>query len=111
MKKETPAQILEEIAAIQRMEPGKLCVIRNSPEGPYYNLQCRENGRTVSRYIPRDQAEVVTQHTANHKRFKTLVDEYAHGIIELTRKERIDGFKKKKPPKGFSLLRTKKSKH
>lgn len=109
MKNLTPAQILEEIAAIKRMEPGKLCIIRNSAEGPYYNLQCRENGRTLSRYVPRDQAELVTQNTANHKRFKALVNEYADEIIAVTRNERIEGFKKKKTPKGSPLLRTKKS--
>ena len=46
--KSTPQSLLQQIAQIQRMEPGKLCILRQGPKGPYYNLQCRENGKTVS---------------------------------------------------------------
>ena len=55
MNESNPAQLLQQIAQIQRMEPGKLCVIGHGPNGPYYNLQCRENGKPVSRYVPADQ--------------------------------------------------------
>ena len=44
--------LLDQIAAITRMEAGKLCVIREGPTGPYYNHQCYEAGRNVSRYVP-----------------------------------------------------------
>ena len=50
----TPQSLLNQIAEIQRMEPGKLCVISQGPNGPYYNLQCRENGQTLTRYVPAD---------------------------------------------------------
>ena len=95
MNTTNPAELLEQIAHIQQMEPGKLCVMRQGPDGPYYNLQCREQGKTVSRYIPRDQVEAVTEHTANHQEFKTLVEGYAQQIIDRTRRERLEGAKKK----------------
>lgn len=91
-----PSHLLQQIAQIQRMEPGKLCVIGQGPNGPYYNLQCREKGQPVSRYVPADQAEAVARHTANYQKFQDLVSQYAHSVIELTRQERATGSKKKK---------------
>ena len=89
------AQLLQQIARIQHMEPGKLCVLRQGPTGPYYNLQWREEGKALSRYVPADQVEVLAQHTANYQTFQRLVDQYAQLIIERTRAERAAGFKKK----------------
>ena len=110
MNTTTPAKLLERIAHIRRMEPGKLCVMRQGPDGPYYNLQCREQGKTVSRYVPQDQVEAVAEHTANHQEFRALVDEYAQQIIDQTRRERLEGVKKKTFPRGSSSRRTKSSK-
>lgn len=95
MKYLNPTQILHQIAQIQRMEPGKLCVIRQGPKGPYYNLQCREQGKTLTRYVAPDQIEMVTEHTANYQKFQELVGQYAQIIIEQTRAERMAGLKKK----------------
>lgn len=91
------AQLLQQIAQIQHMEPGKLCVLRQGPNGSYYNLQWREQGKAFSRYIPADQVEAVAQHTANYQTFQNLVGQYAQLIIERTRTERADDFKKKTP--------------
>jgi hypothetical protein len=77
------------------MEPGKLCVIGQGPTGPYYNLQCREQGKTRSRYVPAAQSAVVAEHTANYQRFQALVGEYAALVITQTRAEREAGVKKK----------------
>ncbi len=88
-------QILQQITQIQHMEPGKLCVMRQGPQGPYYNLQWREQGRSVSRYVPRDQVKQVAAHTANYQTFQGLVAQYAQQIIERTRVERAAGLKKK----------------
>lgn len=95
MKQLQPAQILQQLAQIQHMEPGKLCVMRQGPNGPYYNLQWREQGKAVSRYVPSDQVEAVTQNTTNYQTFQNLVSQYAQLIIERTRAERGAGFKKK----------------
>jgi len=88
-------QLLQQIAQIQHMEPGKLCVLRQGPNGPYYNLQWREQGKALSRYVPADQVEGLAQDTANYQRFQNLVDQYAQLIIERTRAERAAGLKKK----------------
>jgi hypothetical protein len=89
------AGLLQQIAGIQRMEPGKLCVIRQGKAGPYYNLQCREDGKPVSRYVPRDQVETVEQNTENYRTFQRLVDQYAQEVIARTREERLAGQKKR----------------
>lgn len=91
------AQLLQQIAQIQHMEPGKLCVLRQGPSGPYYNLQWREQGKAFSRYVPAEQVEVIAQHTANYQTFQHLVEQYARLIIEQTRAQRTAGFKKKTP--------------
>ena len=110
MNTTAPTKLLEQIALIQRMEPGKLCVMRQGPDGPYYNLQCREHGKTISRYVPRDQVEAVAEHTANHQAFRTLVETYAQEIIDRTRSERLEASKKKTSPDRSSWRRAKKSK-
>ncbi len=110
MNTTTSAKLLERLAKIQRMEPGKLCVMRQGPDGPYYNLQCREQGKTVSRYVPRDQVQAVAEHTANHREFMALVEDYAQHLIDQTRRERQEGAKKKTLPHLSSWHRAKKSK-
>ena len=105
----TPESLLQQMAQISRMEPGKLCVLRQGPDGPYYNLQSRQNGKTVTRYVPRDQAELVALHTANHERFQTLVAEYVDVVADQTRAEREAGSKKKTPRPRSSWRKTRKS--
>src|ERR1022692_3678233 len=123
----TPQSLLNEIAQIQRMEPGKLCVIGQGPNGPYFNLQCREGGRTLSRYVPGDQSDTVAEHTANYRRFQDLVGHYAGPgnhqlrivdlvghyaelVVARTRAEREAGAKKKPLRRKSSWPRTRKSK-
>ena len=101
------AGILEQIATIERMEAGKLCVIRQGPQGAYFNLQSREDGKPVCRYVSRDQAEVVRQNTENYGRFEALVEEYAQLVITRTREERMGA--QKKSPKPSSVSRTRNS--
>ena len=110
MNTTTSAKLLEQIAQIQRMEPGKLCIIRQGPDGPYYSLQCHEHGKNVTRYVPREQQEAVTEHTANYRKFRALVDAYAEQIIDQTRRERLEGAKKKTSPRPSAWRRAKKSK-
>ena len=109
MNQSNAAQILQQIAQIQHMEPGKLCVIGHGPNGPYYNLQCREEGKTLTRYVPADQVPVVAEHTANYRQFRALVAQYAQLIVERSRAERTAGEKKKTPRPNSSWPRTRKS--
>lgn len=104
----SPAEILRQIAQIDCMEPGKLCVMRQGKEGPYYNHQYREDGQAFSRYVPRDQVEAVQQNTANYQTFQALVEKYAQSIVDATRAERLEG-KKKRPP-AFSRPKARNSK-
>jgi hypothetical protein len=104
-----PQLILKQIAKIQRMEPGKLCVIGQGPKGPYHNLQCREDGQTRTRYVPAEQAAVVAEHTANYRQFQSLTEEYAALVIAQTRAERAAGVKKKTRPPTSSSPRMRKS--
>ncbi len=105
----TPQSLLKQIAQIQRMEPGKLCVIGQGPNGPYYNLQCRERGKTLSRYVPGDQSNAVAEHTANYRRFQDLVSQYAEMVVAQTRADRKAGAKKKSPRRKSSWPKTRKS--
>ncbi len=109
MNQITPAQILQQIAQIQHMEPGKLCIIGQGPNGPYYNLQCREKGKTLSLYVPAEQVPAVTEHTANYQQFQALVEQYAQLIVDRTRAERAAGAKKKTPHRSSSWPKTRKS--
>ncbi len=109
MKQPDAAQILQQIAQIRHMEPGKLCVMGQGPNGPYYNLQCREQGKTRTRYVPGDQVELVAQHTANYQTFQTLVGEYARLLIQETRAQRQAGSKKKTRRPTSSWPKTRKS--
>jgi hypothetical protein len=91
----TPQSLLQQIAQIKHLEPGKLCVMRQGPDGPYYSLQCREGGKPIARYVPRAEAELVASHTANYERFQTLVGQYVALVAAQTRAEREAGSKKK----------------
>jgi hypothetical protein len=106
---QTSQSLLRQMAQIIRMEPGKLCVIRQGPQGPYYNLQCRQHGRTVTHYVPRDQAKLVATHTANYERFEALVAQYVALVATQTRAEREAGAKKKTSLRRSSWPKTRKS--
>ena len=43
-------------------------------------------------YVPREQAELVPQHTANYEQFQSLVAEYVALVSERTRAKREAGF-------------------
>lgn len=99
----TPETLLSEISQIQRMERGKLCVLREGLDGPYYNCQSRENGRNFSRYVPRDKVEAYEEAIAGYQRFVELMEQYAQSVIVRTRIELAGGFKKKEIPRHIFL--------
>jgi len=90
----TPQSVLNDIAQIQHMERGSLSVIRQGPKRPYYNHQCYEKGRNVSRYVPGDQVADLEQAIAGYHRFKQLAEQYVQLMVEKTRAERAAGSKK-----------------
>jgi hypothetical protein len=89
------AHLFEHIAHIKRMERGKLTVMREGPEGPYYKLQAWENGKNVSRYVSRDQADAVQEALAGYRQFQELTEQYAQAVIDQTRAELAAHSKKK----------------
>jgi hypothetical protein len=100
--------ILQQIADIPTMERGKLSIIKESAAGPFYKLQARENGRNVTRYIPREQAAAVQEAVEGYQRFAVLTEDYARQVITNTRTAMAAGFKKK-PARRSSKPKTKKS--
>jgi hypothetical protein len=91
-----PAQLFEQIAQIQRMERGKLTVMREGPDGPYYKHQAWEDGKNLSRYVSRDQAADVQEAIEGYHRFQKLTEQYAQAIIVQTRAELAAHSKKKR---------------
>ena len=105
----SPQSILEEMAQIQRMERGKLTVMREGPSGPFYKLQAREGGKNATRYVPRDQAAAVQEAIDGYQRFEALTQQYAQQIIDRTRQEIASGAKKKNPARNSSSPKARKS--
>jgi len=96
-EKPTPQLLLQQAAQIPRLERGKLSIIRQGPEGPYYNHQSRRDGKNVSRYIPREQVPAVQQAIEGYDKFTGLIEQYVDQLVDQTRKQ-IAADSKKKPP-------------
>lgn len=94
----TPQSLIEQILQIQRMEHGSLSIIRQGPNGPYYNLNSWENGKNCCRYLPQDKVPEVQQAIAGYQQYQQLTEQYAQQIIEQTRAELNIGVKKKLQP-------------
>jgi hypothetical protein len=105
----TPAAILRELAQIQHLDRGTVSVIRQGPRGPYYNHQCYEAGRNVSRYVPAEQVPELQAALAEHQRFQQLVEHYVELLVQQTRAERQAGSKKKTSPPTSSWPKSRKS--
>jgi hypothetical protein len=105
----TPESLLQEIAQIQHLERGTLSVIRQGPSGPYYNHQCYEDGRNVTRYVPAEHVEELQAALAEHQRFQQLVQQYVELLVERTRAQRQAGSKKKSPRPTSSSPKTRTS--
>lgn len=101
--------ILQHIASIQTMERGKLSVIKESASGPFYKLQARENGKNVTRYVPREEVPAVQEAIDGYHRFQALTDQYARLKIQETRAARAGASKKKTAPRHSSSLKNRKS--
>jgi hypothetical protein len=94
----TPQALIEQILQIQRMEHGSLCIIRQGPNGPYYNLNSWEDGKNCCRYLPQDQVPEVQQAIAGYHKYQQLTEQYAQQVIEQTRAQLNIGVKKKPQP-------------
>jgi hypothetical protein len=95
--KPTPQSILHDIAQIQQLDRGTVSVLRQGPNGPYYNHQCYEKGRNVSRYVPAEQVPDLKAAIDGYQRVQELMAQYVELLVEKTRAQRQAGFKKKTP--------------
>ncbi len=105
----TLPNLLQQIAQIQSMERGKLSVIKESASGPFYKLQARENGKNVTRYVPREQVPAVQQAIEGYKQFHTLTEQYADEVINQPRAAITAGAKKKPLARKSSSPKSRKS--
>jgi hypothetical protein len=106
----TPQSLLQDIAQIQSLDRGTVSVIGQGPQGPYYNHQCYENGRNVSRYVPPDQVPDLKAAINGYHRVQELMDQYVQLLVDRTRAERAAGAKKKTPRHNSSWPKSRKSK-
>ena len=93
----TPQSLLEQILQIQRMEHGSLSIIRQGPNGPYYNLNSWENGANQCRYITQDKVPEIEQAIEGYQKFQQLTQQYAQDVVAQTRAQLGIGVKKKSP--------------
>jgi hypothetical protein len=91
------------------MDRGTMSIIRPGPQGPYYNHQCYEAGKNVSRYVPADHVPQLQAALKGYHQFQQLVDQYVELMVQKTRAERAAGAKKKTPRPSSSWPRSRKS--
>jgi hypothetical protein len=83
--------------------------VSHPPHGPYYNHQCHEQGRNVSRYVPTDQVPALQEAIEGYHRFERLMGQYVQLMVDQTRAERQADSKKKPPRPSSSSPRKRKS--
>ncbi len=104
-----PKILLQQAAQIPHLERGKLSIMSTGPNGPFYNHQCRQDGKNVSRYIPRDQAPGVQEAIDGYGKFQILIEQYVDQIVDQTRAEIATDSKKKQAHRSSSSRKTPKS--
>jgi hypothetical protein len=98
------------------MERGKLSAYnfqdRSAPSGPYFKLQCWENGKNLTRHIRSEQVPVLEEALAGYAKFQQLVQQYAQIVIDQTRQQLAGvGVKKKPGPRPKSSWRRNRRSH
>ncbi len=105
-------RLLQQIAAIDAMERGKLSAYafkeRPGVSGPYHKLQYWRDGKNYTRYVSAEELPAVEAALAGHAQFRQLTEQYADLIIGETR-QNIAGFKKKPARRRSAWPRKKRS--
>jgi hypothetical protein len=108
--KTDPFSLLQEAAQIPHLERGKISILGEGPNGPFYNHQYRKDGKNVSRYVPREQVPAVQEAIDGFARFESLIQEYVDLKVDETRAEiAADSKKKRTCPKPSPSRRPPKS--
>ena len=88
-------EILREMNALTRMERGKLCAqARGRGQPPFYKLQCWQQGKNHTRYVPAAEVAAVQAALAGHARFQALAEEFVEVTVSQTRREHVADAKK-----------------
>lgn len=103
----TPESLLQQMAQVQPLERGTLCLLRQGPNGPYYNHQTWDHGKNVSRYVPQAQVPALQQAIAGYAQFQSLLEQYLQLVEQQSRAARVAGVKKKtrRPPSSWRKTR------
>ena len=84
----TPKQVLAELVQIKRMERGYIRTIQRHTGYAFHTLSAYENGKTVTRYVRKDEVDDLRKLTDAYQRFEALVKEYEDLVVQKTRQER-----------------------
>ena len=99
---DSPQHLLQQIAAIELMEAGKLSTYvppgRPKGAGPYYKLQCWANGKNKTRHVRPEELPTLQKALQGYAQFCQLTDQYAALVISRTRAQIATGIKKKIQP-------------
>lgn len=89
-------QILQQMEQIQRMERGSLQALRHPDQdrGPYFKHQVWENGQNLTRRIPPDRADALTQAIEGRKEFEKLAEQFIDATVFMTRADASPASKK-----------------
>lgn len=97
----TRKQILQQMEQIHRMERGSLQAekrpsVRSPAEGrgPYYKHQVWEGGQNMTKRVPAEKAEALTQAIEGRKQFERLAEAFIDATVILTRAENSSDAKK-----------------
>lgn len=86
-------KLLQEMAAIERMERGRLCPFKNPKRAAdanapvYYKHQAWHAGKNHTCYVPADKASEVQEAIEGYQRFRKLAEDFAQLTIDQTREQ------------------------
>lgn len=98
MKPSDKTRLLQAIAAIPAMEPGKLSTFaipgRSEAAGPYHKLQHWRDGKNHTRHVSPGELAAVQAAVDGFDQYQRLTRQYADLVIAETRQQ-LAGVKKK----------------
>ena len=77
------ASIKRALAELGDMRPGSLSVQRRNWGGQYCQLSYTHRGKGHTEYVPQARRKTVERQIANHRKFRTLMQEWIDLEIEL----------------------------